>query len=406
MPPRSTSSKARSPTPTSKRIRTELLTNPITEASELGTRPLTGTATVEIHPLPGVMDPDAEPIELAIKAMLGIDVQVRTGRRYDFFDVEPDVARRVAERCFANTVIHGVKTEPFPPRPSSKKGHDRDMSVRDVAIRDLNDEELMRLSRDAHLFLDLDEMHAIREEYRILKREPREIELETLAQTWSEHCVHKTLKATIRYMEADAEDGMNLPGAPQAVKDRPGHVRNDDGSVTIDKPAALHRRRGHEGTHGRWVRVVSLRLCRQRPASSRSTLSMPCASRSKRTITPRPSSLTAARPPVSAGAFATSSAPASPRNRSHPPTSSVSDDLDSWVRTEEEKTNDDQRVLPAGCLHPSRVLQQVVAGVRDYGNRMGIPTLNGAVWFDDNYVGNPLVYCGTVGVMPRESHRR
>jgi phosphoribosylformylglycinamidine (FGAM) synthase-like enzyme len=40
------------------------------------------------------------------------------------------------------------------------------------------------------------------------------------------------------------------------------------------------------------------------------------------------------------------------------------------------------------------ILQQVVAGVRDYGNRMGIPTVNGAVYFDERYLGNPLVYCG------------
>jgi phosphoribosylformylglycinamidine synthase len=58
--------------------------------------------------------------------------------------------------------------------------------------------------------------------------------------------------------------------------------------------------------------------------------------------------------------------------------------------------------LPAGTLHPRRVMAGVVAGVRDYGNRMGIPTLNGAVWFDDDYVGNPLVYCGVIGVMPRD----
>ncbi|MEZ6232645.1 MAG: AIR synthase related protein [Phycisphaerales bacterium] len=57
--------------------------------------------------------------------------------------------------------------------------------------------------------------------------------------------------------------------------------------------------------------------------------------------------------------------------------------------------------LPAGCLHPKRVLTEVVAGVRDYGNRMGIPTVSGAVWFDDRHIGNPLVFCGCVGVMPR-----
>ncbi len=57
--------------------------------------------------------------------------------------------------------------------------------------------------------------------------------------------------------------------------------------------------------------------------------------------------------------------------------------------------------LPKGVIHPKRILQQVVAGVRDYGNRMGIPTVNGAVYFDDRYLGNPLVFCGCVGLIPR-----
>ena len=47
-------------------------------------------------------------------------------------------------------------------------------------------------------------------------------------------------------------------------------------------------------------------------------------------------------------------------------------------------------------------MQGVVAGVRDYGNRMGIPTVNGAVYFDARYLGNPLVYCGNVGLIPRD----
>ena len=56
--------------------------------------------------------------------------------------------------------------------------------------------------------------------------------------------------------------------------------------------------------------------------------------------------------------------------------------------------------LPAGVLHPKRVLKGVVAGVRDYGNRMGIPTVNGALAVDPGYLANPLVFCGTVGVLP------
>ena len=56
--------------------------------------------------------------------------------------------------------------------------------------------------------------------------------------------------------------------------------------------------------------------------------------------------------------------------------------------------------LPKGVLHPRRLFKGVRSGVADYGNRMGIPTSNGSIFFDERYVGNPLVYCGTVGIMP------
>ena len=56
--------------------------------------------------------------------------------------------------------------------------------------------------------------------------------------------------------------------------------------------------------------------------------------------------------------------------------------------------------IPESVIHPRRVVQGVVAGVRDYGNRMGIPTVNGAIVFDERYLANPLVFCGTVGLIP------
>ncbi|HLD69762.1 MAG TPA: phosphoribosylformylglycinamidine synthase subunit PurL, partial [Candidatus Omnitrophota bacterium] len=58
--------------------------------------------------------------------------------------------------------------------------------------------------------------------------------------------------------------------------------------------------------------------------------------------------------------------------------------------------------LPSGTLHPKRVMKGVVAGVRDYGNKMGIPTVNGAILFDKKFVGNPLVFCGNVGLIPKD----
>src|SRR5205085_12695853 len=59
-----------------------------------------------------------------------------------------------------------------------------------------------------------------------------------------------------------------------------------------------------------------------------------------------------------------------------------------------------QERLPVGVLHPRVVAQGVVSGVRDYGNRMGIPTVNGAIYFDERYLGNPLVFCGNVALLP------
>ena len=57
--------------------------------------------------------------------------------------------------------------------------------------------------------------------------------------------------------------------------------------------------------------------------------------------------------------------------------------------------------LPSGALHPKRVMKGVVAGVRDYGNKMGIPTVNGAIVFDKHFAGNPLVFCGNIGLIPK-----
>ncbi len=60
--------------------------------------------------------------------------------------------------------------------------------------------------------------------------------------------------------------------------------------------------------------------------------------------------------------------------------------------------------LPAGVLHPARIADGVVAGIGDYGNKLGLPTVNGAVIYDEGYLGNPLVFCGCVGLLPVGKH--
>ncbi len=208
-----------------RRIADELLADPVTQVAVVGSEPPRGSALIEVHPQSGVMDPDAEAVELAIRSLVGCEVQVRTGVRYDLFGPDRDAAQQLAARSLANTVIHDIHEtcyhpEHFPVAPSLP------FEVASVELDGLDDAALQRLSREAHLFLSLDEMKAIQQTYRDLGRAPREIELETLAQTWSEHCVHKTLKAKIRY------DG-TLPAAPNGAA-RPGISELEDGALFID----------------------------------------------------------------------------------------------------------------------------------------------------------------------------
>ncbi|UOQ78746.1 AIR synthase related protein [Hymenobacter sp. 5516J-16] len=58
--------------------------------------------------------------------------------------------------------------------------------------------------------------------------------------------------------------------------------------------------------------------------------------------------------------------------------------------------------LLSNQLHPRRIFEGVRKGIEDGGNKSGVPTVNGAIVFDDRYAGKPLVYCGTGAVMPMQ----
>jgi phosphoribosylformylglycinamidine synthase len=348
-----------------------LLCNPVTEVSNIGASETKADAMVEVHPLPGVMDPEAQAVERAIERLLGEQVRVQTGIRYDFHGSTSSEAEEIATNCFANTVVHEVHTSPYHP-DEFQRGHEHDMTVPVVPITNLTDFELEKMSREAHLFLDLEEMQGIQEHYKALGREPREIELETLAQTWSEHCVHKTLKATIRYTGPDATN-------------RPHHEEHEDGSVTIHNllkatvAAATVELMEEEIDWCLSVFVDNAGVVKfddeHAVCFKVETHNHPSA------LEPYGGAATgiggcirdiigtglAARPIAATDTFCVANFDNDP---------------------------------PEGCLSSRRILSEVVRGVRDYGNRMGIPTLNGGVWFDNNYAGNPLVYCGCVGVMP------
>jgi phosphoribosylformylglycinamidine synthase II len=380
-------------------LASQLLADPVVERAHVGVSASLSAATttqvVEVHPLPGVMDPVAQSVELGVRDVLGVACEVSTGWRYDLEGLSPDEARRLGERLLANPVIQRVTLGAHHPR-AFPRGASHDATIRSVALTALDDAELVKLSRSAHLFLSLDEMRAVRDHYRAIGREPREIELETLAQTWSEHCVHKTLKSTITYSGALADDPIDWRG-------RPGVTINPDGSATIANllkstvAAATFELIG-EGID--WTLsvfkdnsgVVALDdqwgVCIKVETHNHPSAIEPyggAATGAGGCIRDVIGTGLGARPIASTDVFCV----AMPEG---------------WVQGAGDTTDASPtgaRALPPGTLHPRRVLTQVVAGVRDYGNRMGIPTINGAVSFDDRYVGNPLVFCGCVGLIPR-----
>jgi phosphoribosylformylglycinamidine synthase subunit PurSL len=376
-------------------LRDRLLADPVTEVASVGVRGAGGgggggVRVVEVHPLPGVMDPVAQSVELAVRELCGVAARVSTGWRYDLEGVSEAEAKLLAERLLANPVIQRVESRAWVPSSFAKAAAHAN-TVRSVAIAGLDDAALQKLSREAHLFLSLEEMRAIQAEYRRLGREPREIELETLAQTWSEHCVHKTLKSTVRYVEEGRAGGGKRQVGSGAIDwaGRPGVTVHGDGSVTIKNllkstVAAATFELIKEGidwtlsvfTDNSGVVALDERwgVCIKVETHNRPSAIEPyggAATGAGGCIRDVIGTGLGARPIANTDVFC--------------------------VAMPEQKAP-----LPEGVLHPRRILQQVVAGVRDYGNRMGIPTVNGAVAFDDRYIGNPLVFCGCVGLIPRD----
>ena len=319
---------------------------------------------------PGVMDPVAQSALNAI-ADFGLQVEaVRTFRKFWLPASSPDMVSALSSRILANDSIEQVVVGPLE-LDQLQLGSPYEFELVHVAMCDLDDAGLTRLSREGQLYLTLVEMQTIQNYFRTLGRDPTDAELESIAQTWSEHCSHKTLAGRIAYRDENGEQRFEnmlketIFAATQQIRrdlgeddwcvsvfeDNAGIVRFDDEYNVVFKvethnhPSALEPYGGANTGIGGVIRD------------------------------PMGTGL-GAKPICNTDVFCFA-----------PPDISTSD-------------------LPPGVLHPRRVMKGVVSGVRDYGNRMGIPTVNGAIYFDERYLGNPLVYCGNVGLIPRNKSRK
>ncbi|MDY6913845.1 MAG: phosphoribosylformylglycinamidine synthase subunit PurL [Planctomycetota bacterium] len=350
-----------------RRIAEGLLIDPVIEQYLLAGGNGAGAAVIEVHLKPGVMDPVAASAEAAIRDMGFAVSSVRTARRYELSGAITDrQSRDIARKLLANAVIEDIHFAAY--TPPEVHGADYELKIVEVPIRELDDAALEKLSRSGDLFLNLTEMKAIQDYYRRAGREPRDVELETIAQTWSEHCGHKTFRSDVCVRD----------NSGKVVEQIPNLLKSTVFAVTkqLNKPWCLSVFEDNAG-------VISFdadhAVC-----FKVETHNHPSA------IEPYGGAATGiggvVRDPMGTGLGAEPVA-----------------NTDVFCFGPPDLPLDE---LPKGVLHPRRVMRGVVAGVRDYGNRMGIPTVNGAVYFDRKYMGNPLVFCGTVGLLPIDKCRK
>ncbi|MBU1726727.1 MAG: phosphoribosylformylglycinamidine synthase subunit PurL [Candidatus Omnitrophica bacterium] len=389
-----------------KQICEELLVDKIVQEYELISRPglesnsrtnqdrvlKQGEHIIEVAYNPGVMDPVEESTLKGIRD-LGIEgvESVRTAKKYLIKGKLPEgQLKTISEKLLYNKLIqHIVKpagkgTVPFGDSPLTE--HTYQFNLVTVDLLGASDKKLLELSKRGQLFLNLAEMRQIKDYFKKLGRNPTDCELETVAQTWSEHCYHKTFRGKIDYKEEllkpkigtvplarkkneggdspclrttkkidnllkstimEVTKKLDKPWCVSVFKDNSGVIRFDDKYnvcfkvETHNHPSALEPFGGANTGVGGVIRD------------------------------PLGTGL-GAKPILNTDVFCFA-----------PPKLPFSK-------------------VPQGSLHPKRVMKGVVSGVRDYGNKMGIPTINGAILFHEHFVGNPLVYCGTVGIMPKD----
>ncbi len=217
----------------------------------------------------------------------------------------------------------------------------KDPEVYEIDILGSDGNQLVKISQDLGLNLNLDEMKRIRDYFRKLGRNPTDIELQSLGQAWSEHCCYKSSKYYLKkYLLGFRPDYVI------STSDDAGVVEFDDEHAYVvafeshNHPSAIEPYGGAATGIGGILRDV-----------------------------------------VCMGAQ---------------PVALIDPLFFGNPDTQREE-------LPRGTKHPLYLLSGVVAGIRDYGNRVGIPTVAGMVFFDDSYLTNCLVNVGCVGIVRKEN---
>jgi phosphoribosylformylglycinamidine synthase len=386
-----------------KKLALELLSDPVISNYSIG-KPLYSDFSfgIEVGFKPGVKDNVGETAQSAAADVLGRQLKGRvfTSTLYLFYgDFPKEKAKEVAEGVLCNPLIQRWKSIipqeiaayyssiDLPLAGEASKG-----MVLEIPLLD-DDSELEKISKKRMLALNISEMRAIfdyfSQEHVRKKREalglsiyPTDVELECIAQTWSEHCKHKIFNATIDYIDASNK----LKGSKKSKKKKSKqnlqkiarirslfktYIKSTTESISSSKHYLLSVFTDNAGIMAldeNWALAVKVE-----------THNTPSA------LDPYGGALTGIlgvnRDVLGAGLGAKPI---------------FNTDIFCFASPFYSGP------LPPRLLHPKRVFEGVRAGVERGGNASGIPTINGSIYFDDRYLGKPLVYCGTGGLLPRE----
>ncbi len=339
-----------------------LLVDPVGQWWMPGSDQMVDGLVIETGLRPGVTD--REGAELVRSANeLGLPVTAATvGRRWvvqgDLSDAQVD---ELSQRVLHNDVIERWAVGSLPPAFADRSAATPRTTT--VVLDGLDAEGLAGVNKRRRLGLDPEEMVAIQRHFAEVGRAPTDAELEMLAQTWSEHCAHKTFRARITVEQPDGgtevidglmktflrntTDEINASWVHSAFVDNAGIVAFEDGwdvaikAETHNHPSALEPFGGANTGVGGVVRDI----------------------------------LGVSAKPIA-----------------------VTDVLCFGP----EDLDPDH--LPDGVLHPQRIRDGVIAGVGDYGNKIGVPNIAGAIVHDPSYTTTPLVFAGCFGLLPTGSN--
>lgn len=375
------------------RVGRDLLLDPIIEELTFGRTDYPSvlpafTHAVQVTFLPGVTDNLARSAKEAIEDLLDRKLEhedhVFSATVYllEAPDLESSDIDRIVAEVLHNPVIEGVTLlsrkeveagKEFsrfeaPPEVETPK-------TQSIQLSGLDDEALLKLSSEMVLALTLEEMKAIQSHYADsdnrarretlgLSGEPTDVELEALAQTWSEHCKHKIFAAEVDYKDTVSGEELHIDSLFKTMIYQPTieimKKRPDISSVFSDNAGAFHF-------------DDELDVCIKAETHNSPSALDPYGGAMTGIVGVNRDVMGTGRgflPIFNTDVFCFG-----------PP--------------------DYDEPLPGRLHHPRRIFRGVHRGVKDGGNESGIPTVNGSISFDDRFIGKPLVFCGTGGLAPR-----